>query len=593
MKKIACYKCSHSVDVSEAKAFSTIKCPACEQELCIPEVIGTFILTEKISSNRFYETFKGHKDDSDELLIFKKVNSFCELNDTRFTKLKEKLSKVNGEGKLELTKVAENYIAYRPFYETSINEYLKASRPKSEKALYILDQTAELLQKYTEQQTFPADLMPGNLLMDKDGRIILSDLLFRESLYEVLEVESKSSLLNPHCTSLNYLRGEERTIEDSIFAFGCLAYVLCCGNYPWPFGSIELTKKARKIKPEVLLDLRGENPDSLKLLIKTLIDEEKDEVSSFNQIQDVLGTKQIKKNKETPAIKSPIKKKAVKPVKASFKNRNKRKRKSSNAVPVLFVFAALLAISAFIILNVKKEKEPTVVAVKKEENKVIKPPKKVTIKKEQKAEPLIVKKEVEKPEIKEVEKLPPKIDRESIKAELMPPDFNFDPLVGKLDEYIEATKQEERELEEDKIEIVSMYRDHILIHLYKRKYNGLIHLQGKETLRAEVVKADENNIHIINLQNKKPLVVTWKDLEFNQFEEFANYYAASFTEDFSLSDDNELVFKKVAEEYISLAVVLDWYGFKKEAVKYKKKALQFDTSQIAKLDLMIKEDPTN
>ena len=597
MKKIACYNCSESIEIKEADAFSKIECPSCSAKIEIPKIVGDFILSKKISGNKYYETYKGLQAGSDNTIVLKLIIDL-KFNDEAFSKMEEKLSPVSTNGELTLKKLDGHYIAYRPFYETSIEDYLKNSRPKSEKAIYILDQIAEKLDEYIEKNTYPVNLTIGNLLMDKEGQLIISDLLFRESLYEVLGPESKETLLNLHCTSLSYLSGNDKRKQDTLFAFGCLSYLICCGIKPWPPGKLDIIKKARNIQPGILLNLREGNPDNLKLIIKKLIDEKSDDVQSFKKVKNLLGLNpskiENKVNKTTP------KKKALKPSNKAARPKSKRKAKTANPIPIIIGLAALLALVGVFALVKGKDSKQTVAKVEEQESKkdkkkvVKKPAKKIQIKAEPKIITQIVKENKTPEVIKEVKKpLPKKIDREAIKAELMPPDFNFDPIVEKLDEYIAATKKEDRDIEEDKIEIVSMFRDHLLIHFYRHPYTGVFHLQNKGLIRAKIIKADENDIQLMNVITKKPLVISWKDFEFIQFKEFADYYAASYTDAFSLSENSDEIFKKVSKEYVTLAVVLDWYGFKEEAIEYKKKAIKFDASQVAKLDLMIKEDQTN
>lgn len=596
MNKIICYNCSNQIELIDVKEFSTIACPECQQELKIPKIMGEFILEETLSENRCYSTYKGKKAGSEEILVIKVLKDSVNFTDKLFNELEEKLSSVPDICRLKLLKSENSFTAFRPFYQTSIKDYLKNSRPQKEKAVYILKQTAILLDECAKQGISPADLMVGNLQMDDNGQLIISDLLFRESIEELLTLNTSSSILNPHCTSLTYLDKKEKDIRASLFSFGCLSYVLCCGTYPWPFGSHSLAKKARGILPEVILDLRDEKSEKLKSLIQTLIDEKSEQINSFQAVIDILDSKPA----STPQ-------KAGKPQKAGSKMKlakssgkkqikTKRSKKKSNPLPLIVgIFLALIFIGVLFVKNGSPEKpvlakvEKKVVLEKKVEpakeiKKIITP--KVLPKTESEPTPV---EEVSAP----VVKVEPVINRDAVKAELMPLDLNFDPIVDKLDEYIEATATNERELEEEKIEFVSTYRDHLLIHFYRKPYTGIFYLQNQKPFRGKVLKADESNIHIVMLNSKKPMVISWKDFEFNQLHEFADYYGATYTEEFSLSDNNDEIFKKVAQEYSKLAVVLDWYGFKEQAVNYKKKSIKLDASLLTKLDMLIKEEPTN
>ena len=88
-----------------------------------------------------------------------------------------------------------------------------------------------------QRNVFPSHLSIGNLLIADDGRIILSDLLFNETL---------------NGTSI----GEE---EETVKAFAELSYHLCCGQ-KYSGGDIEL-------------NLRDEVPYSLESFLKVLLTE--------------------------------------------------------------------------------------------------------------------------------------------------------------------------------------------------------------------------------------------------------------------------------------------------------------------------------
>ena len=285
--------------------------------------------------------------------------------------------------------------------------------------------------------------------------------------------------------------------------------------------------------------------------------------------------------------------------KPSSKVKSRRRKKKKGSSPLLLILGLIVALFVtFVLFSVTGNKTEEAkalketVTVKKETivKKTVKKkiePKVLPIQKTVKEEETI--KEQKPPEIK----IKPVVDRAAIKDELLPPDLNFDPLVDKLDEYIELTDSKSREIEEEKIEFVSTYRDHLLIHFYKKPYTGIFYLHKQKPFRATLVKANETNIHLKVLNTGKPLVISWKDFELNQFDEFANYYAAGFSNDFSLSENNKAVFHNVAQEYAKLAVFLDWYGFKDKAVAFKHRSLKFNPGMLDKLNLLIDEESMN
>ena len=592
MNKITCHSCSNKLEFSKSDELTLKKCPGCEIELKIPKILGEYIFEKLLSSNHVYDTYIGHRTVSEETLVIKVIKAASDISREQIAELEGKLSLLPQENRLTFLKTGGLYTAYRPFIETSIEEYLVNTRPKSDKAIYLLKEIASQLQTLTKSGVKPVDIGIGNILMDNEGRVIISDLLFRESLNEVLKLNEKNSLLNVNLLSMKFLDSKNASLEDTLFSFGCLAYILCCGTLPWPKGSLSLIKNARKISPEVLLKLRDENPEFLRVLIKALINENGKSIISFRAVIEVLNNQKFTVSKKsTPKNKAKISKAAPK-----VRNRVKKK-KAMNPLPLIIGLVMVLAITIIFLSAGSKEPKQ---AITKAESLPTK--KKSSVKKEikKKAKPKVspVKKPILKVEKIQEEKVPeieqqPTKDRASVKAELFPTDLNFDPLVDKLDEYVALTDSKKREVEEEKISLVSTYRDHLLIHFYRKPYTGIFHLHKQKPFRAQIIKADESSIHLKVLKTGKPLVISWNEFEFSQFDVFANYYAAAYANDFSLSEDNNTVFKKAAEEYTKLAVVLDWYGFKEKAVTFKHKSLKFDPSMIDKLNLLINEETTN
>ena len=588
MNKFSCYSCNNTVETGDKAPFEKVTCSNCSLEVTIPKIFGDYIAVERLSDKQFYETYKGFNTNSQKDLVFKVIKKSEDFDEDSFLKMKTILSKVPENFKYSFHETEDAYLFIREWYETSVQNYLKASRPQLEKALYLLQGSANILNECSKKNIHPVELGIGNLLIDSNGRVILSDLLFKESLSKCLGLE-KSKILDTHCISSAYLDSDHQGIENTLFAFGCLFHYICCGSYPWPPVSMSLSSKVRKIPPEILLNLRDKESKKLKEVLKKLIDENSLTFSDFESV--------IKSLENKPANKKSVKKKNLKPSNKLGKVKRK-KGAGSNPVPLLAVcLICVLMIVLFAVLSKSSKRPQTAQAPKAQEKEVI--PKK-TVKKEIKKVPTPPKKAAETVVKTKIQPLPvkeelkkPKVNRESIKAELVPPDFNFDPLVDKLDEYIDATEEAKRELEEDKIEYVSTYRDHLLVHFYRRPYKGVFYIQKNKPFTGKIIKADENNIHIMNNQSKKTISVGWNDLEFIQFNEFADYYAARFANDFSLSENNSAVFSKIAEEYSKFAVVLDWYGFNKKAVDYKRKALKLDSTLADRLDELIKEEPTN
>lgn len=599
MNKIICYSCSNEIELKNQKALSQIECEKCRTTLTIPGVIEDFILEELISCNELYKTYKGYRRGKEGSLIIKVLNEPQKVTQSILVKLKSSQIDIPEECRLTVSKVKEDIVAYRKYCETSIQRYLESGRPKTEKALYILKESALILEALAKKEVFPANLTIGNLLMDENGKVILSDLMFKETLSQILETKNKEQLLTPHTISTNYMESGKATVKEPLFGFGCLAYLLCCGNYPWPFGSYKLVQKARNISPEVILDLRGDKPEELKSFISKLINEKEPGYKSFadavKQLRTLSGEKVAKKTEGKKAKKQ--KKKSVQPAARAASIR--RRKKSSSAVLPVAVCLTLILVAAALMMkpSSSSSEKASVSSINKKVLKPVKQVKKTKSVEKQKAREVKLTVQEAVPQ-KPLELAQPvieekKVDREAIKAELLPHDLNFDSLVSKLDEYIAATDPSKRELEEEKIYLVSSFRDNLLVRFYRRPYQGIFYLANQKPFRGKISKADDETLHLVNLITDKPLTISWKELDFNQYEEFTSYYAASYTDDFSVSETNEKAFKKIAEEYKRLSVFLDWYGFHDKAVNYKKKAISFHEEVIASLNELVPEAQTN
>ncbi|MCM8529227.1 MAG: hypothetical protein NE327_22080 [Lentisphaeraceae bacterium] len=599
MNKIICYSCSNEIELKNQKALSQIECEKCRTTLTIPGVIEDFILEELISCNELYKTYKGFRRGEEGSLIIKVLNEPQTVTQSILVKLKSSQIDIPEECRLTVSKVKEDIVAYRKYCETSIQRYLESGRPKTEKALYILKEAALILENLAKKEVFPANLTIGNLLMDENGKVILSDLMFKETLSQILETKNKEQLLSPHTISTNYMESGKATLKEPLFGFGCLAYLLCCGNYPWPFGSYKLVQKARNISPEVILDIRGDKPEELKSFISKLINEKEPGYKSFadavKQLRLLCGEK-VPKKTEGKKAKKP-KKKSVQPA-ARAASIRRRKKRSSAVLPVAVCLTLILVAAALMMKPSSSSSEKT--SVSSIDKKALKPVKQVkktkTVEKQKAREVKLAVQEAvpQKPlELAQPVIEEKKVDRAAIKAELLPHDLNFDSLVSKLDEYIAATDPSKRELEEEKIYLVSSFRDNLLVRFYRRPYQGIFYLVNQKPFRGKISKADDETLHLVNLISDKPLTISWKELDFNQYEEFTSYYAASYTDDFSVSETNEKAFKKIAEEYKRLSVFLDWYGFHDKAVNYKKKAISFHEEVIASLNELVPEAQTN
>jgi serine/threonine-protein kinase len=102
------------------------------------------------------------------------------------------------------------------------------------------------------------DVKPGNLLIDQEGRAVLSD-------FGIAEDTIRNLLANPNVYGLHaapeLLQGHGSSIQADIFAIGCTLYRLLTGEYP--FASIPdiqnwvAPRDPHRLNPQIPLSLRN------------------------------------------------------------------------------------------------------------------------------------------------------------------------------------------------------------------------------------------------------------------------------------------------------------------------------------------------
>jgi serine/threonine protein kinase len=102
------------------------------------------------------------------------------------------------------------------------------------------------------------DIKPGNLLIDSEGRAVLSD-------FGIAEDTIRNLLANPNIYGVHaapeLLHGHGSSVQTDIFAIGCTLYRLLTGTYPFAsIADIQASVQPRdvhKLNPQIPLSLRN------------------------------------------------------------------------------------------------------------------------------------------------------------------------------------------------------------------------------------------------------------------------------------------------------------------------------------------------
>jgi eukaryotic-like serine/threonine-protein kinase len=139
------------------------------------------------------------------------------------------------------------------------------------------------------------DIKPGNLLIDGEGRAVLSD-------FGIAEDTIRNLLANPNVygrhAAPELLQGQGSSIETDIFAIGCTLYRLLTGQYP--FASIDDIRNW--VAPTDVHRLNAQIPLSLRNVVrKTLARDPADRYADARRMSEDLGDSGIR-NSWTPVV---------------------------------------------------------------------------------------------------------------------------------------------------------------------------------------------------------------------------------------------------------------------------------------------------
>ena len=132
------------------------------------------------------------------------------------------------------------------------------------------------------------DIKPGNLLIDAEGRAVLSD-------FGIAEDTIRNLLANPNVYGLHaapeLLQGQGSSVQSDIFAIGCTLYRLATGTYPFTSIAdiqawVEPTD-AHRLNPQIPLSLT-------RVLRKSLARDSADRYADARRMSEDLGDCGIK-----------------------------------------------------------------------------------------------------------------------------------------------------------------------------------------------------------------------------------------------------------------------------------------------------------
>lgn len=268
---------------------------------------------------------------------------------------------------------------------------------------------------------------------------------------------------------------------------------------------------------------------------------------------------------------------AKKNIVISTKNKRLRQRKQrkNSSAGMLITLCLLLGVSAigYFIYEKSNTSMQEVREVKKSEE-IIKPEikqikKVVKILPRERTVPVIKKPEAPK-EVIEKKKTP-----EEMRAVLNPADYEFDDVFDDFYEYTKTFEPEIRGIEEKRMKLITYFKDTLLIPLINKGYSGPVLTKDQKPFIGQLIKADEDTVHMMNSKSMEENTFQWQDFKFEQFNEFINYFATLEIDSYKLGDNTDESFTRIARFHELLAVVAAWYDQQELSLRHRAQALSY------------------
>jgi len=142
-----------------------------------------------------------------------------------------------------------------------------------EQAIGYMIQAARGLQYLHEQGIYHRDVKPGNILLDEDGTVKVSNMLLaradaaegaQDSLHDTLTRSGQTMGTADYLAPEQAIDAHRADHRSDIYALGCTMYRLITGHVPYPFGSLVQKVVAHRDHPvPAMCDVRADVPASV------------------------------------------------------------------------------------------------------------------------------------------------------------------------------------------------------------------------------------------------------------------------------------------------------------------------------------------
>ena len=253
--RTACPKCGNIVDVSQAKAFETVKCDECSTQFSSPGRLGPYILLKHLGRGEMGMTFKAYEKAMGRHVAVKVLRrSLCDdrtLVDSFFSEARAlaSLDHPNVARAFSVGQaVGQPYIVMELVGGKRLDQLFTEDRPLDEyRALEIGIGVAEALRAATGKGLIHSDVKPANILLDQDGVPKLVD--FGIARFGGGRLSGTDAIGTPYYLAPEQVMRGSIDLRTDIYSLGATLFHALSGRPPFPGTDIRKVMAARLSAP--------------------------------------------------------------------------------------------------------------------------------------------------------------------------------------------------------------------------------------------------------------------------------------------------------------------------------------------------------
>ncbi len=288
----ACPKCGHVVDVSQAAAFSTVRCPQCKTAFTAPGKLGQFILLRLLGKGEMGSTYKAHDTILGRQVAIKVMKKSLGKDPKRvkdFLAEGRALALLDHPNAVSIFSLGQEknqpYIVMELLAGKALNKKYSLDKALDEAlALEIAIQIAQALEAAKEISLIHGDIKPANIMIDDKGGAKLVD--FGLAKIGDGHVGEGAAFGTPYYVAPEQVQRESIDHRTDIYSLGAtLFHILACMP-PFPGKTLKEVLEARLEKPAPgLLKIRPSlHPETAAVAAKMLEREPDDRYGDYGQL---------------------------------------------------------------------------------------------------------------------------------------------------------------------------------------------------------------------------------------------------------------------------------------------------------------------